>query len=480
MADVATGKQLRVRETPIPGFLVIDLPVHGDSRGWFKENWQREKLLALGLPDFGPVQNNISFNASAGVTRGIHAEPWDKYISVAAGRVFGAWVDLREGESFGATFHIEIDPSVAVFVPRGVGNAFQALEPDTAYTYLVNDHWSADAQGEYTFLNLADETVRVPWPIPLEQGELSDKDRAHPCLADVAPMPPRKTLVLGANGQLGRALQQQWADGGDVEFVGRDVVDLARPETLDGIRWSQYAAIVNAAASTAVDRAETEGGRREAWAVNAAGPAALARIAAAHRLTLVHVSSDYVFDGTVEVHGEDEALSPLGVYGQSKAAGDLAVATAPRHYIIRTSWVVGDGPNFVATMRALAERGVDPMVVGDQVGRLTFAHELARAIDHLLAVRAPFGTYNVSNGGEAASWAEIAQRVFERSGHDPARVTPVTTEQYYADKADIAPRPRRSVLDLSRLQATGFVPRDQAEALDEHVDALTREARGSA
>ncbi len=91
-------------ETPIPGFLRIDLTVHGDNRGWFKENWQREKMLALGLPDFGPVQNNISFNNEVGVTRGIHAEPWDKFVSVATGRVFGAWVDLREGPSFGAVY----------------------------------------------------------------------------------------------------------------------------------------------------------------------------------------------------------------------------------------------------------------------------------------------------------------------------------------------------------------------------------------
>jgi len=167
------GKPLAVEETPIPGFLRIDLTVHGDNRGWFKENWQREKMLALGLPDFGPVQNNISFNNEVGVTRGIHAEPWDKFVSVATGRVFGAWVDLREGPSFGAVYTCEIDPSVAVFVPRGVGNSYQTLEPNTAYTYLVNDHWSADAR--YTFLNLADETVNVPWPIALSEAILSDK-----------------------------------------------------------------------------------------------------------------------------------------------------------------------------------------------------------------------------------------------------------------------------------------------------------------
>lgn len=468
-----TGKQLAVRETPIPGFLVIDLPVHGDNRGWFKENWQREKQLALGLPDFGPVQNNISFNATVGVTRGIHAEPWDKYVSVAAGRVFGAWVDLREGPSFGTTFSIEIDPSIAVFVPRGVGNAFQALEEDTAYAYLVNDHWSAEAQGEYTFLNLADPTAAIDWPIPLEQAELSDKDRAHPELRDVTPMAPRKTLVLGANGQLGRALRAHWAGRTDVEFVGRDRVDLARPESLDSIRWPSYDTVVNAAAHTAVDGAETDDGRRDAWAVNATGPARLAAIAAEHRLTLVHVSSDYVFDGSRQAHDEAEPLAPLGVYGQSKAAGDLAVSVAPRHYVLRTSWVVGDGKNFIATMASLAERGIDPSVVGDQVGRLTFASELARAIDHLLATRAPFGTYNVSNGGEPASWADIAARVFERAGHDASRVTPVTTEAYYAGKQGIAPRPLHSALDLAKLEATGFEPRPQLEMLDEYVARLS-------
>ena len=87
--------ELTVETTSIPGLLVVRMPVHGDARGWFKENWQREKMVALGLPDFGPVQNNISFNASRGATRGIHTEPLDKFISLATGRIFGAWVDMR-------------------------------------------------------------------------------------------------------------------------------------------------------------------------------------------------------------------------------------------------------------------------------------------------------------------------------------------------------------------------------------------------
>ena len=99
MADIAFEKDLSVAETGIEGLKVVDLAVHGDSRGWFKENWQRAKMTSLGIPDLRVVQNNISYNDSRGVTRGIHAEPWDKFISVARGSVFGAWVDLREGSA---------------------------------------------------------------------------------------------------------------------------------------------------------------------------------------------------------------------------------------------------------------------------------------------------------------------------------------------------------------------------------------------
>ena len=161
MSDFEFEKPLKATETNIPGVVVFDLPVHGDARGWFKENWQREKMVALGLPDMRPVQNNISFNERAGVTRGIHAEPWDKLISVATGSVFGAWVDLRPGDYFGQVFTCTLDPSKAIYIPRGVGNSYQALEDGTAYTYLVNAHWSAELKKTYSFVNLADPTLGI-------------------------------------------------------------------------------------------------------------------------------------------------------------------------------------------------------------------------------------------------------------------------------------------------------------------------------
>ena len=184
-----------VETTDIPGLLVVRLPLHEDARGWFKENWQRAKMTALGLPDFGPVQHSVAFNARRGVTRGVHTEPWDKFISIAHGRIFGAWVDMREGDSFGKVFTIEADPTVAVFVPRGVGNSYQVLEDGTTYSYLVNDHWRAGLA--YPALNLADPTVAIPWPIPLAECEISDKDLTTPMLADVEPMKPKKTLIIG-------------------------------------------------------------------------------------------------------------------------------------------------------------------------------------------------------------------------------------------------------------------------------------------
>jgi dTDP-4-dehydrorhamnose 3,5-epimerase len=458
--------ELAVEASPIPGLLVVRLPVHEDARGWFKENWQRAKMVALGLPDFGPVQNNVSFNATRGATRGIHAEPWDKLVSVAAGRVFGAWVDLREGESFGASFHLELDPGTAVFVPRGVGNSYQTLVDETTYSYLTNAHWKPGIT--YPALALDDPTVAVPWPIPLAEAEVSEKDRRNPVLDEVEPFPRPRTLVIGCNGQLGHALLDTFPGAVGVDLAELDVSD---PGQVEAWPWQEYDLVLNAAAFTAVDAAESDEGRAQAWSANAAAPARLARVAAAHGITLVHYSTDYVFDGTREVHTEDEPFAPLGVYGQSKAAGDLAVSLAPRHYVLRTSWVVGEGRNFVRTMHQLARDGVSPAVVDDQFGRLTFTADLARATRHLLDSHAPYGTYNATSAGEAMSWAAIAKLVFELGGRSADDVTETTTDAWAEGKA-IAPRPRHSTLDLTRLRATGFEPRDQVEALTAYVGGL--------
>ena len=459
-----------VERTAIPGLLVVPLAVHRDDRGWFKENWHRQRMTAQGLPDFGPVQHNLAFNVRRGVTRGIHAEPWDKLVSVATGRVFGAWVDLREGATFGTVVHRELDPGSAVFVPRGVGNAYQALEDQTSYSYLVNDHWVAGQ--DYPMVNPGDAAVGVPWPIPLDEAELSAKDLAAPGLEQVTRFPsgPR-VVVLGAGGQLGRALTAAFPGA---RAVTRAELDVSDADAVAAWSWSDHDVVLNAAAYTAVDAAETPEGRPAAWAANAVAPALLARQALDHRLTVVHYSTDYVFDGAPSGpagYREDAPVAPLGVYGQSKAAGELALTALPSHFVLRTSWVVGDGANFVRTMAALAARGASPAVVADQVGRLTFATELARATRHLLDRRAAYGTYHVTGAGPEQSWLDVARQVFELCGRAGDDVAATSTEEYGRGKA-LAPRPTRSTMDLTRIHDTGFVSGDPDDLLSRYVAGL--------
>ena len=467
-------KELKVTETNIPGLLVFDLPVHGDNRGWFKENWQRAKMTALGLPDFGPVQNNISFNATKGVTRGIHAEPWDKYISIAAGEIFGAWVDLRPGESFGQVFTTRLDPSKAIYVPRGVGNSFQALQDGTVYTYLVNAHWSLEQKKTYTFVNLADPELGIEWPIPLEESERSEADLHHPMLRDAKPMEPKRTLVTGCNGQLGRAVRAYAEAHGlrGFEYTDIDEFDFSDPTAYDKYDWSLYGTIINAEELSA-DKCEIGENHARAWTINAQGPALLSRAAKDHHVTLVHASTDKVYGADSEA----KAIAPESVYGQTKAAGDIAVANAPEHYILRSSWVIGEGRNFVKTMMMLSDRVANPddqleqvTVVDDQYGRLTFTKDMAEAIFHLLDSHAPYGTYNLTGSGAVRNWAQIASRVFELTNGNGEKVKPISTAEYFANaKAPVSPRPEHSALDLSKIEAAGYTPADWEETLEAYV-----------
>ncbi|SHK46696.1 dTDP-4-dehydrorhamnose reductase [Pseudonocardia thermophila] len=271
-----------------------------------------------------------------------------------------------------------------------------------------------------------------------------------------------RTLLIGATGQVGRALAARWPDAATPTRAELDLADLA------GVDVSGYDVIVNAAAWTAVDAAETPDGRRAAWQANAAGPAELARLADRHGCLLVHLSTEYVFDGrSPRPYREDDPVAPLSVYGASKAAGDLAVATAERHLIVRPTWVVGDGHNFVRTMVGLAERGIAPTVVADQIGRPTFAEDLADAIVHLLDLGAT-GTFHVTGGGEPVSWADVARAVFAIVRPD-LTVTDTTTAAYFADKPGAAARPLNSVLALDKAEAAGVRCPDWRESLARYL-----------
>lgn len=274
-----------------------------------------------------------------------------------------------------------------------------------------------------------------------------------------------KIFITGAGGQLGLALQAKYPTAQKADASELDITD---EKTVTGHDWSNTQVLINAAAYTDVDGAETPGGRKAAQAVNAVGAANLAKVSAANDIILVHISTDYVFDGTKAPHKEDEPFSPLSVYGASKADGDKAVSAVPKHYLLRTSWVIGEGKNFVRIMLELGKKGVSPTVVADQIGRPTFTTELVRAIDHLLSSRSAFGTYNISNDGEPVSWADLSRAVFKEAGYD-LTVTDTSTTQYFAGKENIAARPANSVFDLSKIKATGFEPTDWRINLSEYI-----------
>jgi dTDP-4-dehydrorhamnose reductase len=274
-------------------------------------------------------------------------------------------------------------------------------------------------------------------------------------------------VILGANGQLGRALRREFPDAVALDRAALDVSDEAAVRAFD---FSAVDVVLNAAAYTKVDAAEDAANRAAVCAANTDAVGYLAEAAERHRFTLVHVSTEYVFDGR---HAgpipEELPLSPLSVYGQSKAEGELHLATLERHYLVRTTWVVGEGGNFVRTMASLADRGVQPAVVADQIGRPSFTPDLAAGIHHLLDSGAPYGTYHLTNDGEPVSWADLAAAVFEARGRSADDVRRVSTEEYFADKPQAAPRPLNSVLDLSKIAGTGFRPRDWRDALAEYL-----------
>jgi dTDP-4-dehydrorhamnose reductase len=275
------------------------------------------------------------------------------------------------------------------------------------------------------------------------------------------------TLIVGANGQLGRALQQEFPDAVALDRSKLDVTDAA---AVRDYRWADVDVVLNAAAWTAVDSAEDPANLAAVRAANVDAVGHLARAVRTSGATLVHLSSEYVFDGTHEGPiPEDWPPNPLSVYGRSKADGDTQASYVTKHYLVRTTWVVGDGGNFVRTMAGLADRGASPTVVDDQIGRPTFTTDLAAGIAHLLRTRAPYGTYNLTNGGEPASWADVAAAVFTARGRSADDVSRTSTEKYFADKPQAAVRPLNSLLDLSKITAAGFTPREWRTALTEYL-----------
>lgn len=267
-----------------------------------------------------------------------------------------------------------------------------------------------------------------------------------------------RIAVTGHKGQVARSLLERAAGKADVRSVARPEADLSRPAELEeALIALRPDAIVNAAAYTAVDRAETEPAL--AYAINALGAAATARAAARLGIPIIQLSTDYVFDGRLDrAYREDDATGPLGVYGESKLSGEHAVARAnSNHVILRTAWIYSPfGSNFVRTMLALAGKREEIAVVRDQLGTPTYAPDIADGIIAIVrnlldrpAARELRGVFHMTGSGDT-NWADFATALLAASasaGGPSALVRPVTTSDYPSD----ARRPANSRLDSSRL-----------------------------
>ncbi|MFJ5439262.1 dTDP-4-dehydrorhamnose reductase [Pectobacterium brasiliense] len=245
-----------------------------------------------------------------------------------------------------------------------------------------------------------------------------------------------KILLTGANGQLGRCFQDRLPEEWKILATDSNELDITDLERIEEVVKSfQPDAIVNAAAYTAVDKAESE--PEIAENINVRGPQNLATVAAKYNVRLVHVSTDYVFDGnSTEPYDEDSLTNPLSVYGKTKLAGEQAVAKAfPEAIIVRTAWVFSEyGHNFVKTMLRLGKERDTLSIVVDQKGCPTYAGDLAQAVIHLLEKRAEGGIYHYC-GDKEVSWCEFASTIFDIAMKKMIidripTVIPITTEQY--------------------------------------------------
>lgn len=272
-----------------------------------------------------------------------------------------------------------------------------------------------------------------------------------------------RPLITGAGGQLGRALQELLPNA---IAADRTRLDIADRRSVEQFNWAEISAVYNAASYTNVDGAEKD--LASAWEVNTSGTANLAIATRQQNIPLVHISTDYVFDGAASgAYREDDPVKPLNHYGRTKAASELAAAINPQNFTVRTSWVYGEGNNFVRTMLALGGRD-ELRVVDDQRGRPTFAGDLAQALVDLVNKRPDYGIYHATNGGPVISWADFAKEIFAYSGHR-CTIKPITTAEYAKAKPGMAPRPAYSALDLDKLESAGINMPDWKASLHQYL-----------
>jgi len=284
----------------------------------------------------------------------------------------------------------------------------------------------------------------------------------------------KKIIVTGCNGQLGRAINKELAGNSELTFVNTDVGELDITnidKVLELAREVKPYAIINCAAHTAVDACETD--VDNAYRINAIGPRNLSIAATETGAKMIHVSTDYVFDGKgTRPYLEFDIPNPQGVYGASKLAGENMVKEfADRYFILRTAWLYGDGKNFAKTMLRISETYDKVTVVNDQFGSPTSTKELAAAIASLL-FSDNYGLFHATCEG-SCHWADFAREIFRLAGKN-TQVEDISSEKYSANaKGTVAPRPAYSILENYMFKLTGgYTFADWHDAIAEYMKTL--------
>lgn len=269
-------------------------------------------------------------------------------------------------------------------------------------------------------------------------------------------MSNKRILVTGGYGQLGTALGDVLVSE-EVLLTDTDNMDITDPAQIEKV-FSDFKPefLVHGAAYTNVDGCEENPELAEK--VNTLGTQNLVQACIKFGIPMIYISTDYVFDGKAkEPYKEDATTNPQSVYGKTKLAGEEVTKKVPEWYILRTSWVYGEGNNFVRTMLALSEKMDETKIVSDQFGRPTWAVDLAKAISDVVKKQPEIGIYNITGDGNVVSWADFAREIFKIAGKS-TKVIPITTEEYLADKKDkkIAARPAYSALSLTKSKNAGL------------------------
>lgn len=480
-------------ETKLKDCYIIEPNKFGDNRGYYSPFFIEEENKKENITLKTIAQGARSLSAK-GIVRGLHFQEdplcQAKLVECLSGAVLDVVVDLRkDSPTYKEWISVELTPENGrqLYIPRGFAHGFVSLKGNTLFQYLVDSDYKPSHENGIMW---NDPELNIDWQFEkygIINPILSEKDKARKSITEVNPnfYMHKRYLVTGCKGQLGFDIVRELNKRGIYDILALDVddMDITDKRIVDKII-SEYQPeyVFHCAAYTAVDKAEEN--EDIAYKINVEGTKNIARACKNIGAKLIYVSTDYVFDGTIDINESykpSDKTNPLSIYGKTKYLGELAALENDKTFIVRTAWVFGiNGNNFVKTILKLSENHDTLNVVSDQIGSPTYTIDLARLLVDMSETD-KYGIYHATNSGYT-SWAEFASYILKDTN---TKVNHVTTEEYYKpqfEKANnegktlnIATRPLISKLDKSKLVENGFEElQDWHNAVDLYKEELQK------